>query len=138
MIKFEFKSEEHHCHLKMWIICFFCTVTLKSDMIFYYFFIIFISVLFYFLSNLLICIQTMASQNKNHLQFNNIFCSYKNNFYTKVWNFWTGMGWEWEWVGGNEREWENFLKMAWDWEGNGNDYMGMGGNGNQNTIPAHL
>ena len=38
------------------------------------------------------------------------------------------------------REWECFylLGLLWEWDWNGNTIMGMGGNGIEKVIPAHL
>ena len=38
------------------------------------------------------------------------------------------------------REWECFylLGLLWEWDWNGNKIMGMGGNGIEKVIPAHL
>ena len=48
---------------------------------------------------------------------------------------------------GNRRQWElkyfcgrkwEFFILLWDWDGNGNTVIGMGGNGIDKFIPAHI
>ena len=82
----------------------------------------------------LIAVHTVFSVMKscNVIQSNHIQFETSNN---KCVN---GNEREWQLIYYYGREWECFYTLLWEWDGNGNMVMGMGGNGIEKVISAHL
>jgi len=49
-----------------------------------------------------------------------------------------GNGGNWELLAGKIWEWDLSFRWEWEWDGNGNKVNEMGGNWDENSVPAHL